>query len=141
MRGDRRAPTARARLRRPGMTRVLPRRKPSCPARATRPTSITPRRTAGCPPRRPAPRGLGKVPADKKGSPPGNVWEGEMWEDAAHAAAPTMAELRRHRDAIERIAAVHGAANVRVCGSVARGDAQPDSDIDLVVDMAGDRDA
>ena len=64
-----------------------------------------------------------------------------MREDAAHAAAPTMAELRRHRDAIERIAAVHGAANVRVCGSVARGDARPDSDIDLVVDMADERDA
>jgi len=63
-----------------------------------------------------------------------------MREDVAHAAAPTMAELRRHRDAIERIAAVHGAANVRVCGSVARGDARPGSDIDLVVDMAGERD-
>ena len=39
-----------------------------------------------------------------------------MREDVALAAAPTMAELRRHRDAVERIAAVHGAANVRVCG-------------------------
>ena len=29
---------------------------------------------------------------------------------------------------------------MRVCGSVARGDARPDSDIDLVVDMAGERD-
>ena len=63
-----------------------------------------------------------------------------MREDVADAAAPTLAELRRHRDAIERIAAGHGAANVRVCGSVARGDARPDSDVDLVVDMAGERD-
>jgi len=63
-----------------------------------------------------------------------------MREDVAGAAAPTLAELRWHRDAIERIAAVHGAANVRVCGSVARGDARPDSDIDLIVDMAGERD-
>jgi predicted nucleotidyltransferase/uncharacterized protein with HEPN domain len=63
-----------------------------------------------------------------------------MREDVANAAAPTMAELRRHRDAIERIAAVHGAANVRVCGSVAQGDARPGSDVDLVVDMAGERD-
>jgi len=63
-----------------------------------------------------------------------------MREDVASAGAPSMAELHRHRDAIERIAAVHGAANVRVCGSVARGDARPDSDIDLVVDMAGERD-
>ena len=32
-----------------GMTRVLPRRKPSCPARATRPASITPRRNSRLP--------------------------------------------------------------------------------------------
>jgi predicted nucleotidyltransferase/uncharacterized protein with HEPN domain len=52
-----------------------------------------------------------------------------------------MAELHQHRNAIERIVAAHGAANVRVCGSVARGDARPDSDIDLVVDMDDDRGA
>ncbi len=48
---------------------------------------------------------------------------------------PTLAELRLHRDAILRIASEHGAARVRVFGSVARGDAVPSSDIDLVVEL------
>ena len=39
------------------------------------------------------------------------------------------------RDEIERIAHKHGAYNVRVFGSVARGEAGPDSDIDLLVDV------
>jgi len=54
--------------------------------------------------------------------------------------APTMAELAEHRLTVERIAAAHGAANIRVCGSVARGQARPDSDVDLVVDMDDNRD-
>src|SRR5262245_50498299 len=53
---------------------------------------------------------------------------------------PTMAELLAHREALERIAHAHGASNIRVVGSIARGDARPDSDIDLVVDMEDDRD-
>jgi len=36
---------------------------------------------------------------------------------------------------IREIAAKHGARNVRVFGSVARGDARPDSDVDFLVDM------
>jgi predicted nucleotidyltransferase len=36
-----------------------------------------------------------------------------------------------------RIAARHGATNVRVFGSVARGTAGPDSDLDLLVDVTG----
>ena len=36
---------------------------------------------------------------------------------------------------IREIAAKHGARNVRVFGSVARGEARPDSDVDLLVDM------
>ena len=51
------------------------------------------------------------------------------------AEAPTMAALVARRASLERIAAAHGASNLRVCGSVARGDARPDSDVDLVVDM------
>jgi hypothetical protein len=39
------------------------------------------------------------------------------------------------RDEILRVAAAHGARNVRVFGSVARGDARPDSDVDLLVDF------
>lgn len=37
------------------------------------------------------------------------------------------------------MAARHGARNVRVFGSVARGDDRPDSDLDLLVDVEPDR--
>jgi predicted nucleotidyltransferase len=43
--------------------------------------------------------------------------------------------LDRRRAEILRIAARHGASNVRVFGSVARGEAGPESDIDLLVDL------
>jgi len=43
--------------------------------------------------------------------------------------------IRDKREDILRIAAEHGASNVRVFGSVARGDAGPESDIDVLVDM------
>jgi uncharacterized protein len=36
---------------------------------------------------------------------------------------------------IERIAESHGARNLRVFGSVARGDAVPGSDVDFLVDF------
>jgi predicted nucleotidyltransferase len=52
------------------------------------------------------------------------------------AGPPTLDLLRRHRDDILRVAADHAASNVRVFGSVARGEARPDSDVDLVVDLA-----
>lgn|SRR5690606_29185667 len=38
------------------------------------------------------------------------------------------------RQAVLDLAAKHGAFNVRVIGSVARGDAGPESDVDLLVD-------
>ena len=43
--------------------------------------------------------------------------------------------LKDKREEILRIAERHGAKNVRVFGSVARGEAGPDSDIDFLVDM------
>ena len=43
--------------------------------------------------------------------------------------------LKEKREDILRIAAKHGARNVRVFGSVVRGEAQPDSDVDFLVDM------
>jgi uncharacterized protein len=43
--------------------------------------------------------------------------------------------LKEKREEILRIAAVHGARNLRVFGSVARGEADESSDIDLLVDM------
>jgi predicted nucleotidyltransferase len=42
--------------------------------------------------------------------------------------------LREKRDDIKQIAARHGAYNIRVFGSVARGEARPDSDIDFLID-------
>lgn len=45
-----------------------------------------------------------------------------------------MHELRAKRDTILAIAAKHGATNVRVFGSVARGDATDVSDVDFLVD-------
>ena len=47
----------------------------------------------------------------------------------------TLEDLRQHRDAILERASARGATNVRVFGSVARGDARPDSDVDFLVDM------
>lgn len=43
--------------------------------------------------------------------------------------------LREKREEILLIAAQHGARNVRVFGSVARGEVGPESDLDLLVEM------
>jgi len=43
--------------------------------------------------------------------------------------------LSQKREDIMRAAQKHGARNVRVFGSVARGDDGPDSDVDFLVDM------
>jgi uncharacterized protein len=48
---------------------------------------------------------------------------------------PTVASLRRRRRAIVAVCAAHGASSPRVFGSVARGEARPDSDVDLLVDL------
>lgn len=46
--------------------------------------------------------------------------------------------LKAKREEILRIAAKHGAHNVRIFGSVARGEADADSDVDILVDMERD---
>ena len=46
---------------------------------------------------------------------------------------PSLAELKEQRAEILRIAAQYGATNVRVFGSVARGDASLESDVDFLV--------
>lgn len=55
--------------------------------------------------------------------------------DNLAATTPTLHDLRAQRAAIIALAQRYGADNVRVFGSVARGDARPDSDIDLLVDF------
>lgn len=47
--------------------------------------------------------------------------------------------LRHHRDDILELALKHGATNVRVFGSVARGQDKPGSDVDLLVEMESGR--
>jgi predicted nucleotidyltransferase len=43
--------------------------------------------------------------------------------------------LKRKRDEIIRVATMNGAYNIRVFGSVARGEADEKSDIDFIVEM------
>lgn len=47
--------------------------------------------------------------------------------------------LKTHRKDILAIAARNGAVNVRIFGSVARGDNRPDSDIDFLVNLEAGR--
>jgi predicted nucleotidyltransferase len=47
----------------------------------------------------------------------------------------TIEQVYEKRDAILRIAAAHGVRNIRIFGSVARGDANSESDIDLLVEV------
>ncbi len=52
---------------------------------------------------------------------------------------PDLEELRGRRDEVLAIAARHGASNVAVFGSVARGDADERSDVDILVDLEAGR--
>ena len=52
---------------------------------------------------------------------------------------PVASLLQDKRETILSLAARHGARNVRVFGSAARGDAGPDSDVDFLVDLDADR--
>jgi len=59
-----------------------------------------------------------------------------MW--AGHVMSGTsdiQSLLREKREEILQIAARHGARNVRLFGSVVRGDADPQSDVDVLVDF------
>jgi predicted nucleotidyltransferase len=50
-----------------------------------------------------------------------------------------MDEIRRQRESIIQIAHAHGATNIRVFGSVARGEDTANSDIDFLMDFETDR--
>ena len=51
----------------------------------------------------------------------------------------TLSVLQSKRAEILALAAKHGASNVRLFGSVVRGEDQEDSDVDLLVDMQATR--
>lgn len=61
-------------------------------------------------------------------------------ESDAMGGGRLLDEVRSHLEEIRRVAARHGASNVRVFGSAARGDDWEDSDIDLLVDLDEDAD-
>jgi len=46
--------------------------------------------------------------------------------------------VRQCRDEVLRVAARHGAGNVRLFGSVARGEDTAESDVDLLIDVTGE---
>lgn len=56
-----------------------------------------------------------------------------MSDAAKTGTQPTLEALRARRDEILALAEQHGAFNVRVFGSVARGESTPESDVDLLV--------
>src|SRR5439155_6803112 len=60
---------------------------------------------------------------------------GVMTEFTPGTRRVTLDELRERRHEILEIAGRHGASNIRVFGSVARGDADERSDVDFVVDL------
>lgn len=51
----------------------------------------------------------------------------------------TLNDLRKQSEHIKIIAQKHGAGNIRVFGSISRGEEGPDSDIDFLVDFEEDR--
>ena len=50
-----------------------------------------------------------------------------------------MTDIQRRRNDILRLAEQHGARNIRVFGSVARGEGDEASDLDVLVEMGADR--
>lgn len=55
-------------------------------------------------------------------------------QEVERRRAVTLQEVQAHRDEIIAIGKRHGVANIRVFGSVARGEADEASDLDLLVD-------
>ena len=51
----------------------------------------------------------------------------------------TLEDLRGRRTEILKASTRHGGYNVRVFGSVARGESRPDSEVDFLIDLASER--
>ena len=64
---------------------------------------------------------------------------GAQQATAPEPKVPNLAMLRSHKSDILRVSRAHGASNIRVFGSVARGTATPASDVDLLVDFESGR--
>jgi len=58
-----------------------------------------------------------------------------MQQDSDPKKSKVFPGLNEKRQEILRIAQAHGATNIRVFGSVARGEEGPESDLDLLVEM------
>jgi predicted nucleotidyltransferase/DNA-binding XRE family transcriptional regulator len=54
---------------------------------------------------------------------------------ARRSSGQRLALVRRHRSKLQAAAERHGIRDLRVFGSVARGDASPESDVDFLVDI------
>ena len=63
----------------------------------------------------------------------------DSFADRKEELVSTLDLLRSRRDELLAIAARHGGANLRVFGSVARGEDTGASDLDFLVDMAEER--
>jgi predicted nucleotidyltransferase len=59
--------------------------------------------------------------------------------DGSPHESPVIIRVLSRRAAIKEAAARHGASNVRLFGSVARGEARPDSDVDVLVTLESGR--
>lgn len=76
-----------------------------------------------------------KVRAAETGRKEYQVVEAALEEYLRRDRVPRLEALRSRRSELLDVAASHGARNIRIFGSVARGDAGADSDIDFLVDL------
>lgn len=76
-----------------------------------------------------------RVRAAETGRTEYEIVEASLREYLQSNCTPTLESLRQRRDELLGIARTHGAYNVRVFGSVARGEAQSGSDVDFLVEL------
>ncbi len=73
---------------------------------------------------------------DRLVSATGLVLELQVSRRGSRLKGPIGTRLRARRNKVRHVATAHGLTNLRVFGSVARGDETEDSDLDLLVDVA-----